>query len=247
MHAARFPSHVEARYRRYLRRRVEALAKLVRTEVLPALQPDAGAVTVMGVTTVRADALDWRTLLSLLTSAFATANPVPEDLLRGLVSQVDESVTSPLLAVGVMPIPTAPGSLDWFAKNTALIRSIDEQLLADVATVLATAQAQGWSQRTAARQLTARTGVALSRAKIIARDQIATLNGALTKQRQTELGVRDFIWRTSQDERVRSSHEALEGRRFSWAQPPAEGFPGQPILCRCTAEPVLDEIAPRRG
>lgn len=85
-------------------------------------------------------------------------------------------------------------------------------------------------------------GVTRNRARLIARDQVASLNGELTRQRQTNMGVTEYIWRTSGDERVRPSHEALEGRRFRWDEPPDEGHPGEPINCRCVAEPVLDEL-----
>ncbi len=44
------------------------------------------------------------------------------------------------------------------------------------------------------------------------------------------------------DERVRPSHEALDGTRQRWDDPPAEGHPGEPINCRCIAEPVLGPL-----
>ena len=91
-------------------------------------------------------------------------------------------------------------------------------------------------------QIQERLRITRNRAKLIARDQVASLNGELTRQRQTNLGVREYIWRTSGDERVRPSHEDLDGRRFRWDDPPDEGHPGTPILCRCVAEPVLDEL-----
>ena len=43
-------------------------------------------------------------------------------------------------------------------------------------------------------------------------------------------------------DRVRDEHQELEGETFSYDDPPSEGLPGQPVLCRCFAEPVLDEI-----
>ena len=53
------------------------------------------------------------------------------------------------------------------------------------------------------------------------------------------LGITQYIWRTSRDERVRESHLVLEGKTFSWDSPPDVGHPGQDINCRCTAEPVI--------
>jgi len=81
-----------------------------------------------------------------------------------------------------------------------------------------------------------------NRAKLIARDQIAKLNSQVTQERQKNLGISKYIWRTSLDERVRDSHRELEGTVHSWDDPPSVGHPGEDIQCRCTAEPVLDEF-----
>jgi SPP1 gp7 family putative phage head morphogenesis protein len=92
-----------------------------------------------------------------------------------------------------------------------------------------------------------------ARAKLIARDQVAKLNADLTERRQTAAGVTEYIWRTSLDERVRGnptglypkaepSHWDREGKTFQWSKPPSDGHPGQPINCRCTAEPVLSGL-----
>ena len=88
-----------------------------------------------------------------------------------------------------------------------------------------------------------RTDVSDSRAKLIARDQVAKLNGELTKERQTDLGVTGYIWRTVGDERVRDEHADNDGQFFTWDSPPSTGAPGEDIQCRCWAEPVLPELA----
>lgn len=83
-----------------------------------------------------------------------------------------------------------------------------------------------------------------NKAKLIARDQVNKLNGQLTRMRQTNLGIEQYIWRTSRDERVRASHLALEGMVQNWDDPPSVGHPGQDILCRCSAEPVIEGSPP---
>lgn len=89
-----------------------------------------------------------------------------------------------------------------------------------------------------------RTDVTDSRAKLIARDQVSKLNGALTQQRQRDIGVEGYIWRTVGDERVRDTHEEQDGKFFTWDNPPSEtddNHPGEDYQCRCWAEPVLPE------
>lgn len=229
---------------------MRALERLVRREVFPALDPHdtstAGA-KVLGGEVERVDAIfgNALVLLGALRAAFARANAPALDFLVAMASTIDGRVT-PLLGAGVLPVSNRLAIDGWVAENVRLIRSIDEQYLDEVAAIIELAQREGFTAREAGKLLRARTGVARSRAKLIARDQIATVNGQITRQRQTEAGVREFIWRTSQDERVRESHAALEGQRFRWDAPPPEGIPGQPINCRCTAEPVLDEVAPTR-
>ena len=79
------------------------------------------------------------------------------------------------------------------------------------------------------------------RPRLIARDQMNKLTGALNQIRQEDVGIREYTWRTSHDERVRPSHRANNGRVFSWSKPPATGHPGEDIQCRCVAEPKFDK------
>lgn len=83
-----------------------------------------------------------------------------------------------------------------------------------------------------------------ARANLIARDQIAKLNGQLTRTRQTDLGVSRYIWRTMGDARVRDEHQDLNGKIFSWDSPPDVGHPGDDYQCRCYADPVLSDLVP---
>jgi SPP1 gp7 family putative phage head morphogenesis protein len=49
------------------------------------------------------------------------------------------------------------------------------------------------------------------------------------------------------DERVRDEHEGLDGEQFDYDDLPSEGLPGEPIQCRCYAEPVLSAILDDTG
>lgn len=96
-----------------------------------------------------------------------------------------------------------------------------------------------------AKNLEVRTGMTKRHAALIARDQTLKLNAAVTRIRQTNLGINRYEWVTSQDERVRPSHEALDGRTFSWNEPTPIGYhPGEDYQCRCVAKPVFDDAPP---
>lgn len=63
------------------------------------------------------------------------------------------------------------------------------------------------------------------------------LNGFL----QTEgLHVDRYIWRSSDESRVRAAHAEYDDHIFHWSAPPEGGHPGQDWNCRCTAEPIID-------
>ena len=76
-------------------------------------------------------------------------------------------------------------------------------------------------------------------ARRIARDQVSKPTGQLSHIRQTQAGVTRYRWTTAADERVRPSHQELDGTLQRWDSPTSEGFPGSSVQCRCWAEPVI--------
>ncbi len=51
-------------------------------------------------------------------------------------------------------------------------------------------------------------------------------------------GSTHYIWRTQEDDKVRLSHAANDGRLFAWDTRPDTGHPGEDYNCRCWAEPI---------
>ena len=135
------------------------------------------------------------------------------------------------------------------AENVALIKSIRDQSVTKIEGMTMRALQAGTRHEQLALAIREEYGNGKKRAALIARDQVAKLNGNLTMLRQKNAGVKHYVWRTSMDERVRPSHAALEGKEFAWTGSPAppEGHPGQPIQCRCTAEPAMQELFAEMG
>lgn len=129
---------------------------------------------------------------------------------------------------------------DFAQANAALITSIPRQLADRIAQASSRAVQRATPHPELAKTITKELGMAKNRAKLIARDQVGKLYGQVNAARQRELGAEKFEWSTVHDERVRPEHVALDGKVFSYAKPPAEGLPGEPILCRCYASPVFD-------
>lgn len=131
------------------------------------------------------------------------------------------------------------------AQNVTLIKSLEEDVLKDIEGTVQRGLQTGRRHEQIAKDLfTVDKGVfkkARTRAKLIARDQVSKLNGNLTRLRQTSLGVEEYIWHDSDDTRVRTTHQANDGKRFRWDTPPATGHPGEEVNCRCWAEAVFQD------
>ncbi|WP_261154206.1 phage head morphogenesis protein [Serratia ficaria] len=125
----------------------------------------------------------------------------------------------------------------WVSENTRLIKSIPADELSDMEGIIQRGVMNGSSADTIKKQIQDRYGVTERRAKLIAVDQIGKANSALTKQRQSDAGISGYKWRGVLDERERPEHRAREGNSYKWNNPPPDGHPGQPMRCRCYAEP----------
>lgn len=129
---------------------------------------------------------------------------------------------------------------EW--ENIQLINSIPTQTLEKLRTHFMQAIRKGERWESVVDDVKSILNTNEKRATLIARDQIGKLNGHLTKLRQQNIGVKSYIWRGMLDERERAHHVDREGKQFDWDNPPDDGHPGEPILCRCYAEAVFPEF-----
>lgn len=139
--------------------------------------------------------------------------------------------------------PHLAGKVDNFvSENVALIKSIPSQFFDDVEKHVLRAVREAQTSEQLGKVIADRFGVAQDRATLIARDQLGKFYGEVAGARQQSMGVTHYIWRTSNDERVREEHAAREGQTFAWDDPPEDGNPGEAINCRCFAEPDLTPL-----
>lgn len=88
-------------------------------------------------------------------------------------------------------------------------------------------------------------------ARLIARTETSKASTALTRVRAEGAGLDWYVWRTSEDARVRTSHYHMDGVICSWSDPPSPGKlvhqkdrgkynPGEIFNCRCYPEVLLE-------
>jgi SPP1 gp7 family putative phage head morphogenesis protein len=131
-------------------------------------------------------------------------------------------------------------------RNVDLVRSITDDSIGEFSEVLEEADVKAWRVETLRDKIEERFDVSKSRAELLARDQVLKLNGQLTKARHEAAGVKSYEWSTSNDERVRPDHLALDGTINEWTEPPIvdertgrREHPGGDFQCRCVAVPII--------
>ncbi len=142
----------------------------------------------------------------------------------------------------------------FIRKNVALIKGMGDDHLSQVADIVRPAAAAGQRWEEIAPQIQERLGVAESRARLIARDQVGKLTAQLHQEHQQAAGIQEYEWSTSQDEAVRGppksveNHRILNGTRQRWDRPPLipgtteHAHPGERIQCRCVPKPVIPQL-----
>lgn len=149
----------------------------------------------------------------------------------------------------------------WVADNVNLITSVKDASLEKMKEIVYTNFMEGKSTTSIIKRIQHQYGMDKRHARMIARDQTAKLNAALTKHQQTDAGIVRYEWSTSLDARVRAgdkmgkgtidpmgdNHKRLEGKIFRWDAPPLVDrkrgrrcHPGEDYQCRCCALPIFD-------
>lgn len=132
-------------------------------------------------------------------------------------------------------------------ENVSWIKSIATDYHDKINTIIIQGVRRGISINDMAHDIVHVGDVSLKRGRFIARDQLGSLHGDLTKARQQRLGLKKFRWVTADDERVRDSHEELHDKIFTWEdgarnERGEQIWPGTDYNCRCYAEPVHEEL-----
>ena len=259
----KYPIGQEFAYRKILLNMNRKYKQILKRNMSPYVEAMAKEATAVHLPTgqIRQDALGWQDQLNQIMQKIATdmrqpTNQAIKEMLRvgPQVNQYNKAEWTRLIRsqYGVDPTKERPEQFkvlleNWSRNNSLLIKDIPHKTSLQIAEQTRQALIDGTNLKDAKEAvfniMSERTDVSDSRAKLIARDQIAKLNGQLTMERQVDMGVDSYIWRTVGDERVRETHADNEDQTFTWDNPPAEtGHPGEDVQCRCWAEPILPEF-----
>lgn len=143
----------------------------------------------------------------------------------------------------------------WVDENVTKIKSIPTETLGSMKQTIRDGFLKGKTIREIQKDIQEEYNVTRHKAEMLARDQVSTLNAQISKMQQQDAGCRKYRWSTSHDSRVRDCHRSLEGKVFSWDDPPEMWYetkksgkvftgrrchPGEDYCCRCVAIPVFD-------
>ena len=138
-------------------------------------------------------------------------------------------------------------------QNAYYIKTLPLEIASDMTKYIEKETAKGRRAEELAQEIKKRfPEKSKANARCIARTEVSKAQSALTRARAETLNIQWYIWRTSQDERVRNAHKHMEGVLINWKDPPSpeqlskskyqygKYHAGEIFNCRCYAEPIVD-------
>lgn len=136
-------------------------------------------------------------------------------------------------------------------RNAMMIRSLPEDLAQEASRYIAAEAMKGRRASIIAREIQNKfPTLSRNRARLIARTEVSKTSTAITRVRAGVLYLPWYEWRTSEDQRVRSSHAHMNHVLVRWNDPPSpellnyqksQGFyhAGDIYNCRCYPAPIV--------
>lgn len=277
----KYPQSVENDYVIYMRKMISSWKDVLKNTILANLERIVSEAYVSRPeNSLRVD--DWAADLKNIANLFRlqlTENSFTQhssESARSIFTRVSQAnskewhkITESVFGIPLLQTePWIMNTMQSFVNNNvSLITETKDRVISQVENVITQGVNQGLRHETIKKQLLEGTNLQKgvfkkveTRAELIARDQVAKLNGQLAGLRQAEIGVDRYFWNTSLDERVRPTHSAMEGRLCSWTNASVysndggetwlsrssiggvELHPGQDYQCRCSASPDFTSL-----
>lgn len=141
---------------------------------------------------------------------------------------------------------------DIIAHNAEMIKSMPERVAKQVTEMVAREANEGLRPEAIVDDVLAKwPHMTRAHAMLIARTESSKASTALTRARSASAGINWYVWRTSEDARVRDAHRVMEGVLVNWDEPPSpEALAGEErtygnyhagdiFNCRCYPQPLV--------
>lgn len=249
----------EIQYRAALRRLLTAAAKEVRESVIPLYEAERTIRAYTG----DADPNWFVRLRAMINELTGVVNGTVRSILdlegkqhtKGFMAAAKKALGIDLAAV-IHDEDIADYVETAVARNVSLITGFSDDLIKRIEQTVYENSIAGNTVATLKAKLKEQFGISDRRAQLIARDQIGKFNSDLNRTRQTQAGVTEYGFLTSNDERVRKNHSAMEGKTCRWddaskyraddgtwqSRSSIGGVnlhPGQDYQCRCVSRGIV--------
>lgn len=146
----------------------------------------------------------------------------------------------------LLTAPIGPAMNQFLADQVHLITSLPLEAAQRVQKITVEGMLQSKRVPEIQKQILETGNVTASRAKLIARTEIARVASGLTQVRCEHIGVTHYVWRSSLDGDVRPSHKAMNGKVIPWDTAPEVDpgkfyHAGQFPNCRCFPSPIFPD------
>ncbi len=250
------PHQVERQYLFQLNKLIVDLNREYRDRVAPQLKADIE----MRDKSQRVDSItDVIMAIRNLVTSIVPGAQLAYDMAQKVFTFNNKKFTGPIsqkigVAVVLPEGKTTELMQSWILANEMEVERLQKNHIDRMLSIVQRGWEDGLSYQAITEQLINQTGVTKNYAKFVARDQVGSLNGSLTRERNEQLGVEKFKWRTSEDERVRGdpsgrypkakpSHFKFANQTYDWKNGTGVSrakFPGADYQCRCYAESIIE-------
>lgn len=236
---------IEANYKKSLKRIIKKLTK--------ALAGSSTTTEIINTLRKFADTPEFkkyaeRTAMKMVTSVFTDAGRTWREAAK--VNSRGRVIYEALKNKMNGPIGLAVKEQVW--KNAELIKSLPLEIARDVTEYTTKKTYEGKRASDIAQDLLKDIPtISEKKANLIARTEVSKASTELTRARSENMGIKWYIWRTSEDSRVRSSHSHMDGVLICWDNPPSPeklikvksslGYyhAGECPNCRCYGQPII--------
>lgn len=138
-----------------------------------------------------------------------------------------------------------------YTNNMQLyIKDFVQKRLPEMRHKVAQAVLEGYREIDVQKMLQTEYGIAERKAKFLAQNETSIMLAQIKKVHYSAMGFDSFMWHTILDARERPLHRELNGKIFSFDNPPVidertgqRGLPGETYNCRCNLTPIMSDSA----